>query len=451
MDKPKICIVTQTPLLRFKLDYGELLDKYGTLPDPVPFNYLTEGVDYEFAPGGVPKMVYPMQRLMIEKGLIDDAHWISLNMMGPERVLVDDILIHSITLEPKYVAPYTRLKERIWAEIHNIERKPVGAVEFSAYARYNWLCADKMFKLLPIDVFYIHDFHQLLVGNMIGLAAPTVFRWHIPFNLDHTSGHIRRFIIRCVESFGGVIVSCKRDLEGLIRAGYQGRAYQTYPYINQYRWTDPSDAESDEFCKRFGINEDDTLILAVARMDPIKGQDIAIKALQQVPNAKLMLIGNGSFTSSEKGGLAHPKGSDWNVYLKKLVSDLGLEDRVIFTGFMPDNVLKAAYKRCDLLVFPSHTEGFGLVVVEAWMYRKPVVVSTGAGVSELVMDGLNGYTFEPGNVPELVDKINTVLASPDDAKCIGERGYETAAQCYIEEGASVVWDVWSEVMTGFGH
>ena len=40
MDKPKICIVTQTPLLRFKLDYGELLDKYGTLPDPVPFNYL---------------------------------------------------------------------------------------------------------------------------------------------------------------------------------------------------------------------------------------------------------------------------------------------------------------------------------------------------------------------------------------------------------------------------
>jgi len=151
MDKPKICIVTQTPLLRFKLDYGELLDKYGVLPDPVPFNYLTEGVDYEFAPGGVPKMVYPMQNLMIDRGLIDGAHWISLNMMGPERVLVDDILIHSITLEPKYVAPYTRLKERIWAETHDIERRPVGAVEFSAYARYNWLCADKMFKLLPID------------------------------------------------------------------------------------------------------------------------------------------------------------------------------------------------------------------------------------------------------------------------------------------------------------
>ncbi|KAB3547275.1 MAG: glycosyltransferase, partial [ANME-2 cluster archaeon] len=157
------------------------------------------------------------------------------------------------------------------------------------------------------------------------------------------------------------------------------------------------------------------------------------------------------FTSSEKGGLAHPKGSDWNMYLKKLVSDLGLEDRVIFTGFMPDDLLKAAYKRCDLLAFPSHTEGFGLVVVEAWMYKKPVVVSTGAGVSELVMDGLNGYTFEPGNVSELAYKINTVLASPDYAECIGERGYETATQCYIEEGVTTVWDAFNDVMAGFGH
>ena len=121
MDKPKICIVTQTPLLKFKLQYSELLDKYGTLPDPVPFRCLEEGEDYEFAPGGVPKMVYPLQKMMIEDGLVDDAHWISLSMIGPERVLVDDILIHNIVLEHRYVAPYARLKERIWAEIHSIE------------------------------------------------------------------------------------------------------------------------------------------------------------------------------------------------------------------------------------------------------------------------------------------------------------------------------------------
>lgn len=451
MNKPKICITTQTPLLRFKLQYSELLDKYETLPDPVPFEFLDEGDDYEFAPGGVPKMVYPLQKMMIGDDLVEDVHWISLNMMGPERVLVDNILIHNIALEHKYVAPYARLKERIWAEVHDIERKQVGAVEFSAYARYNWLCAEKMFELYPIDIFYIHDFQQLLIGNMIGLAAPTVFRWHIPFNLDNTSSYIKRFIVRCIESFDVVIVSCKRDLEGLIRAGYQGRAYQTYPYVNQHIWAEPSESEWREFHDRFGITDDDVLLLVVARMDQMKGQDIAIKALSKVRGAKLMLIGNGSFTSSEKGGLAHPKATTWRMQLKELVKSLGVEDRVIFTGYMPDNLLKAAYKRCDVMVFPSRTEGFGLVVVEAWMYRKPVVVSDGAGVSELVIDGLNGYTFESGNVDQLAEKINNILTNPDDAEVIGERGYETAGQCYIEEGLRSIWDIFNDALNGFKH
>jgi len=450
MNGPKICVVTQTPLLRFKLHYGELLDKYGTLPDPVPFKCLEEGADYEFAPGGVPKMVYPLQKLMIEKGLVSDAHWLSLNTIGPERVVVDKILIHNLTLEHRYIAPYSRFKERIWAEIHNIERKPIGTAEFASYARYNWLCAEKMFELLPMDIFYIHDFQQLLTGNMIGLASPTVFRWHIPFNLDHTPNYLRRFIVRCIESFDGVVVSCKRDLEGLIRAGYHGRAYQVYPYINQHEWTEPPAPEVDEFCNRFGIADDDKLILVVARMDQIKGQDLAIKALTKVPDAKLMLVGNGSFTSSEKGGLAHPKGALWSKYLKKLAHDCGVADRVIFTGFMPDNLLKAAYTRCDLVTFPSRTEGFGLVVVEAWMYKKPVVVSDGAGVSELVMDGINGYTFESGNSDELAEKLNAVLADQGEGE-IGERGYETARQCYIEEAINSIWDIFSDVITGFKH
>ena len=237
----------------------------------------------------------------------------------------------------------------------------------------------------------------------------------------------------------------------MIRAGYQGRAYQTYPYIDQRKWTEPSDSELDEFCNRFGIDDDDTIILVVARMDQIKGQDVAIKALSRVHGAKLMLIGNGSFTSSERGGLAHPKATLWSRYLKTLARDIGVEDRVIFTGYMPDNLLKAAYRRCDVVAFPSRTEGFGLVVVEAWMYRKPVVVSDGAGVSELVIDGLNGYTFESGNADQLAEKIGNILASPGAAEEIGERGYETVRQCYIEEGIRSVWDIFNDVMTGFKH
>ncbi len=118
---------------------------------------------------------------------------------------------------------------------------------------------------------------------------------------------------------------------------------------------------------------------------------------------------------------------------------------------MADNLLKAAYRRCDAMLFPSRTEGFGLVVVEAWMYEKPVIVSDGAGVSELTIDGLNGYTFESGNADELAEKINTLLANPDDAREMGKRGYETARQCYIEEGVRLICDIFSDVITGFKH
>ncbi|NOZ77272.1 MAG: trehalose-6-phosphate synthase [Euryarchaeota archaeon] len=85
--------------------------------------------------------------------------------------------------------------------------------DFVAYANYNWLCVHKMFEILDeVDIYYVHDFQQLQTGAMIGLAAPTVFRWHIPFNLDGVEKHLRNFIIRGMEGFDSIVVSCKRDL-----------------------------------------------------------------------------------------------------------------------------------------------------------------------------------------------------------------------------------------------
>jgi len=130
-------------------------------------------------PGGVPKVLYPLMNRMIEQNLVENAHWVSLNPIGPELAAAGKILLHNVSLDPHDLPAYTRMKERLWEEMYDLERHYVGPQEFVAYAKYNWLCAAKMLKLLPIDVFYIHDFQQLQVGNMIGLAVPTVLRWHI--------------------------------------------------------------------------------------------------------------------------------------------------------------------------------------------------------------------------------------------------------------------------------
>jgi len=61
----RICINSQTPFLRFKLSYSELVEKYGVLDDPLDIRMLEEGVDYDFSPGGVTAMVYPLIRNLL--------------------------------------------------------------------------------------------------------------------------------------------------------------------------------------------------------------------------------------------------------------------------------------------------------------------------------------------------------------------------------------------------
>ncbi len=453
MEKLVLCVNSQTPLIRFKLQYSELLEKYGDLPDPVPLEMLEEGEDYELTPGGVPKLLFPLLKKMLRQNIAKRVHWVSLNPIGPERMTIGKISIHNISLGPQELSAYAHMKERIWEEIHDLEKRQVGPKEFEAYAKYNWACATKMFELAPIDLFYIHDFQQLQIGSMIGLAAPTVFRWHIPLQFDTIDPYIRNFMIRCLESFDAVIVSCRRDLEGLIRAGYHGRAYQIYPYIDEEKWTEPKSSDVEEFCSRFGIKEGDRIILVVGRMDRVKSQDTAIKSLaplvHKFKNLKLMLIGDGSFSGSTRGGLSLPKGVMWRYQLENLVRELKLEDHVIFTGYLHDRLLKAAYKRAEVVVLPSVKEGFGLVVGEAWIYKKPVVVSRGAGASEIVIERTNGYTFEPMNVGELTEKLTWLLENPEASMRMGERGRETVRILSLREGIKKILEVFQDAIQKF--
>ena len=97
-------------------------------------------------------------------------------------------------------------------------------------------------------------------------------------------------------------------------------------------------------------------------------------------------------------------------------------DRTIFTGWMPDEMVAAAYARADVLVLPSDIEGFGLTPFEAWGYRKPCILTTGCGASEVVHDGLTGFTVPPNDSAALAEALDRVLADPEQAQRMGESG-----------------------------
>lgn len=441
----RVGIHTQTPPVRFLRQRN--LQRRGS---QTSLDRLDEGQDYLFTPGGVTSMVHDLLREMLRRRYIREAHWVSLNPSGPATASLGSVRLHSIRMPPGDLARYTRLKESIWQEAHGFRAHAAGAPEFVAYARYNWLCAERMLGL-PVDVLYIHDFHQLQVGTMVGLAAPAVFRWHVPLRMEEVSRYTRNFIVRCMEGFDGVVVSCKRDLEGLLRAGYHGPARQIYPYTDPRKWPVPPRGDREALARLLDLGEDEPVLLVVARMDPVKDQETAVRALKALrdPRVRLVLVGNGSFTSSARGGLSGDKGPIWRKRLEALVRELDLSSQVRFTGYLPNSLVAAAYHRADAVVLPSRTEGFGLTVVEGWLYRKPAVVSRGAGVSELILDGINGLTFPPGDAKRLADSLRSLLRKPGFALRLGEAGRETARQCDVRHAAPQVHRFLQEAVEGF--
>ncbi len=438
----RICVNTQTPLVRFNPGYARSAE--GT--DPPSLSDLKEEEDYQFTPGGVTRMVFPLLKRMLGEGLIQNPHWVTLNPVGPEEIVVEGITFCHVRMREKVMKGYGHIKEDMWKTLHGIANGirphawPLWEKEYADYTYYNRISSERLIALdreLDFDVFYVHDFQQLPVGHMLGSLKPKVFRWHIPFDDSVIPSGWKAFLLTYFNAYDLVLVSCRKYLDALRKFGFTGNVRYIYPYIDQGGYGRPTPGELEAFCARFGLREQDRVVLVVARMDPMKGQDLAIKAFagaaRSVPDLKLVLAGNGSFSSSSHGiGLS--KGADWLEKLKRLVRRLKLEERVVFTGHINQRELQAAYERCEVTLLPSLMEGFGLVVIESWLYKKPAVVSSRAGVADMIIDGENGCLADPEDIDAFTGKIVALLKDPGRASRLGVRGYETSKKCTLDEG-----------------
>jgi len=96
--------------------------------------------------------------------------------------------------------------------------------------------------------------------------------------------------------------------------------------------------------------------------------------------------------------------------LSNLAKENGVANNVIFTGFIPDEDLNFLYNCCDLFLFPSLMEGFGLPVLEAMTCGAPVIGSNRSSIPELIED--EDFMFDPENEDEIASLINEVLKNP---------------------------------------
>ncbi len=134
-------------------------------------------------------------------------------------------------------------------------------------------------------------------------------------------------------------------------------------------------------------------MLAIGRLTYYKGHEVLMRAAAKTPRVTVFIVGEGE---QRKG-------------LEGLISELGLRDRVKLLGLLEESRLHAMLATCDCLCLPSieRTEAFGLVLLEAMRYARPVVASDvpGSGIGWVVSHGKTGLLVDPGDPVELAKAL----------------------------------------------
>ncbi|HOL90129.1 MAG TPA: glycosyltransferase family 4 protein [Anaerohalosphaeraceae bacterium] len=165
-------------------------------------------------------------------------------------------------------------------------------------------------------------------------------------------------------------------------------------------------------------------ILVPATLIPKKGQDTAIRAVAELKaqglNPVLWLAGD-------------VVGDDdsYAQYLRKLAKELNVIEDVFFLGWRND--VPAILTRADMMVLPTHEEGFGHVVLEAMLLKCPVVVTPVGGIRDSVQDEVNGLVFPVGDDKRLAEQIQRLHQDSALRERLIQHGYHTVTERFTPE------------------
>lgn len=184
---------------------------------------------------------------------------------------------------------------------------------------------------------------------------------------------------------------------------------------------------SEESRRSVGLEPDRDVILFVGRIQALKGIDVAVEAFGTVAadrhDVDLVVV----------GGPSGPSGHEEYASVVARVEELGLSDRVHMRSPVPHGELTDYYRSATVLLFPSRSESFGLVAVEAQACGIPVVAAAIGGLTHAVDDGTSGILIDGWEPADYSSAIETILADSAVAD-----GFSKAA---IEHAQAFSWEV----------
>ena len=277
----------------------------------------------------------------------------------------------------------------------------IRTVHFSSNTRMSIPLLHKMIRYIKrekISVVHTHGPRANVYANI--LKKLVSFHWIVTVHSDprHDFKHKRlyghlltKLNVRAVKNANRVIAISDPFRSNLTKAGVEDQKIVTaLNGIDFRKKTDKNYVKTD-----YGFSEKDFLFLMVARLEPVKGHHIAIKAIAEVvkqrENCHLLLLGNGSLQGE----------------LKTLARKLGIEAHVHFLGHRDD--ADCFYHMADITMLTSFSESFPLVLLESARAKTPVITTDVGGIGELIPNKSLGWRTNPGNVRDLTLAMGEAL------------------------------------------
>lgn len=362
--------------------------------------------------GGMSVYVRELADALAERGVATDIFTRATSPREPVEQLGPGVRVVPVVAGPAAPVP----KEHLPAFIEGFVDS-VRAIAIVSRARY--------------DVVHSHYWQSGLAGLALAEA------WRAPLiHSHHTLGKVKNILLasgdspepanrlqgeeRVIAGSAVLVASTDEECEHLacLYGAPHDRLKTIHPGVDHGAFT-PGDAEAAR--ARLGLMGK-RVLLAVGRIQPLKGFDLALRALAELRTASrhdvvLVIV----------GGASGAGGSAELARLRALASDLGIEQHVRFEGPQPHRLLPVYYRAADAVVVCSHSESFGFAALEAHACARPVVATAVGGLAFIVEDGSSGFLLGTREPRLFAERLLAILEDDELRRRLGREGSRRAA------------------------
>lgn len=375
--------------------------------------------------GGIENDIYDTAQRLMQRG--HDVTVITSNLVNykprklPQQEAIDGITVRRFAVIPPYPLSKLILTLSLIKGISSIRADIFYVTSFLPYFLTNYIGFYAARKKIPLIIFPVyHPDRQHAYRGLVPFLVTTFYDRWLGLKLLKRAN----FIMTCTDS---EMDYYKR--EGIKNVSVRGNAIEP-------EQEGCGAKELGGFIQKYQLSEN--TLLCLQRLEPRKGVQHVIRALplvlERYPDAKLLVAGNDC---------------GYQRQLEKLCLSLGVRDSVVFSGNLNRKEVSCALEASKLLLLLSHYETFGIVILEAWDHKKPVIVSNAGAFKDFVSPetGLVVNKEEPAEVAIAIIKL---LSQPALAESLGVNGYRLVRERFtwdkvIEKMGKVFEDISSKV------